>query len=138
MATLNEFELTILYIVVSALLSGLLGVLISNWDHKRNEIKRMKLRVLQQLMGNRYAVNGKAFLEALNQVAVVFHDSKEVITALKSVHEDVMSAQRSRDLSNQKLLELFKAMFKHLDIKTEPLTDNFFLTAFIPTESQGS
>jgi len=134
MAILNEFESTILYVVVSALLSGLLGVLISDWNHKRNEIKRMKLRVLQQLMGNRYAVNGRAFLEAMNQVAVVFHDSKEVITALRSVHEDVMSPNRSAELSRQKLLVLFKAMFKHLDIKTEPLTDNFFLTAFMPTE----
>jgi len=138
MSILTEFESTILYIVVSALLSGLLGVLISNWDHKRNEIKRMKLRVLQQLMGNRSDVNGKAFLEALNQVAVVFHDSEEVITALKSVHEDVMSPNRSPNLSRQKLLALFKAMFKNLNIKTEPLTDNFFLTAFMPRESQSS
>jgi hypothetical protein len=71
-------------------------------------------------------------------VAVIFCDSKEVLTALKSVAEDVMSPNRSRDLSNQKVLELFKAMFKNLDIKTDPLTDNFFLTAFIPTESKSS
>lgn len=134
MAISNEFELTILSIAVSALLSGLLGVLISNRDHRRNEIKQVKLRVLQQLMGSRYAVNGKDFLGTLNQVAVIFHDSKEVLIALKSVHEDVMSPNRNPDLSNQKLLELFKAMFKHLGINTEPLTDNFFLTFFKPTE----
>jgi hypothetical protein len=134
MAISNEFEWTILYIAVSALLSGLLSVLISNWYHKRNEAKQVKLRVLQQLMGSRYDVNGKEFLGALNQVAVVFHDSKEVITALKIVYEDVMTPNRSRDLANQKLLELFKAMFKHLDINTELLTDNFFLTFFKPTE----
>ena len=99
MAILNEFEPTILYVVISALLSGLLGVLISDWNHKRNEIKQMKLRVLQQLMGNRYDVNGKAFLEAMNQVAVVFNDCEEVITALRSVHEDVMTPNRNPELS---------------------------------------
>jgi hypothetical protein len=134
MAVSNEFEFTILSIAVSALLSGLLGVLISNWYHKRNETKQVKLRVLQQLMGSRYAVSGKEFSGALNQVAVVFHDSKEVISALKIVYEDSISANRSPALSNQKLLELFKAMFKHLDIKTELLPDNFFLTFFKPTE----
>ena len=131
-----DFELTILSIAVSALLSGLLGVLISNRDYKRNEIRRVKLRVLQQLMGNRYDVNGIAFLEAMNQVAVVFHDSNEVITALRSVHEDVMNPNRNAELSRQRLLALFKAMFKHLGIETELLTDNFFLTAFIPREPQ--
>jgi hypothetical protein len=127
---LDDLGWTFLSILVSALLSGLLGVLISNWYHNRNEIKRAKLKVLQQLLGNRYNVKREGFTEAINQVFVVFYDSREVLTALKAFHEDSLSTNRTQDVSNQKLLDLFKAMCKHLHIETEPLTDNFFLQPF--------
>ena len=130
MAISNEFEWTILSILASALLSGLLSVLISNRYHKRNEIRRTKLKVFQELMGNRFNVKSDAFIGVLNQAFVVFYDSREVITALKAFHEDTLSINRSNEVSSQKLLDVFKAMCKHLDIKTEPLTDNFFLTPF--------
>jgi len=136
MSVSDEFGwLTVLSILASALLSGLLGVWVSNRSHKLYEIKQAKLKVLQQLMGSRYKVNGKEFLGALNQVAVVFCDSKEVLTALNTVAEDTMMPNRNGNLSNQRLLVLFKAMFKNLGINPEPLTDNFFLIAFIPTDA---
>jgi len=81
-------------------------------------------------MGNRNNIKSQPFLEALNQAFVAFYDSKEVVTALKAFHEDILSTNRSNDVSNQRLLDLFKAMCKHLSIKPEPLTDNFFLTPF--------
>lgn len=125
-----ELGWAILSIVVSALFSGLLGIGISNRYHKSNEVRRAKLKVFQQLMGNRFDIKSNAFIEALNQTFVVFYDSKEVISALKAFHEDAMSANRSTAVSNQKLLELFKSMSKHLHIKTEPLNDNFFMVPF--------
>lgn len=117
-------------ILISALLSGLIGVVISIWYHQRNEIRRAKLRVLQQLLGNRHDIRGQLFTEALNQVFVIFYDSQDVLSALKAFHEVIMGAQKTTDLANQKLLDLFKAMCKHLNIKPEPLTDNFFLQPF--------
>lgn len=125
-------EITILSIAILALLSGLLGVLISSWFQKHNELRKAKFRILQQLMGSRYDVNGKEFLGALNQVAIVFCDSKEVLTALNSVAEEVRGANRNADIGHEKILVLFKAILKNLNIKTEPLTDTFFLSAFIP------
>lgn len=130
MAISSDFEWTLLSILASALLSGLLGVLISNWYYKRNETKRAKRMVLQQLVGNRFNVRGEAFIDAINQTFVVFYDSKEVLTALKAFHEYSMSNNRIDDIANQKLLDLFKAMCKHLNIETDPLTDNFFLRPF--------
>ena len=58
--------LDILIIVIAALLSGLVGVGISNWYHNRNENRRIKRHVLQQLLGNRYDLRGQLFTEALN------------------------------------------------------------------------
>ncbi|MDE3035847.1 MAG: hypothetical protein KGO52_07825 [Nitrospirota bacterium] len=117
-------------ILVSALVSGLLGVGISTWYHERSEIRRAKIQVLQQLLGNRNDLKGQQFSEALNKVLVIFYDSQDVLTALKAFHEISMNPARSNDVSNQKLLDLFKAMCRDLKIRAEPLTDNFFLQPF--------
>lgn len=119
-----------MFILISALLSGLLGVGISTWYHQRNEIRRTKLQVLQQLLGNRNDLKGQAFTEALNEVFVVFYDARDVLITLKAFFEVIVSTQKAGPLVDQKLLDLFKAMCKHLRINTEPLTDNFFLQAF--------
>jgi hypothetical protein len=116
-------------ILISALLSGLIGVGISTWYHQRNEIKRIKLHVLQQLLGNRNDIQGQPFAEALNQVIVVFHDSKDVLKAWGAFFEAV-AHHETNDLIFSKLLDLFKAMCRDLNIKTEQLTDDFFLRAY--------
>lgn len=117
-------------ILISSLLSGLLGVGISTWYHQRNEIRQTKLQVLQQLLGNRHDIKGQLFTEALNQVFIIFYDSQDVLVALKTFHGVTMSIRKTTDLANQKLLDLFKAMCKNLKINPEPLTDNFFLQPF--------
>ena len=119
-----------LHILAASLLSGVLGVGISTWYHHRNEIRQTKLQVLQQLLGNRHEIKGQLFTEALNQVFVIFYDAQDVLVALKAFHEVTMSAQKTTDLANQKLLDLFKAMCKNLKINPQPLTDNFFLQPF--------
>lgn len=116
-------------ILASALLSGLLGVLISNWYHNRNEKRMEKFVIFRQLIGNRHDLRGDAFTEALNSVFIVFHESKEVKQALKEFHVVITNPTRNLE-ANQKLLELFKAMSKNLNIATEPLTDDFFFTPF--------
>lgn len=119
-----------IYILISALVSGLLGIGISIWYHQRNEIKRAKLQVLQQLLGNRNDIKGQPFTEAINQIIVVFHDSRDVLVALKSFFEVVVSDQKTETLTDQRLLGLFKAICKNLGISIEPLNDDFFLHAF--------
>jgi hypothetical protein len=125
----TDFQLTIISVVVSALASGLLGVLISNWYYQRSEIRRQKLRILRQLLGNRNDLQGQAFTEAFNVLFVVFHDSSEVKQAIRHVHE-VIIGNRGQEVVNQGLLELFKAMCKNLGIKTEPLNDTYFIQAY--------
>ena len=119
-----------MFVSISALLTGLLGIWISNEYYRRNEIRRTKRQVLRQLLGNRNDMKGQPFTAALNEVVVVFYDSKDVLIALKAFFEVIVGAQKTQALVDQKLLDLFKAMCKHLHISTEPLTDNFFLHAF--------
>jgi hypothetical protein len=54
----------------------------------------------------------------------------EVKAALKDFYEVIIDPRSTQDRTNQKLLYLFKAMCKNLKISIDPLTDNFFLTAF--------
>jgi len=115
---------------MSALLSGLLGIWISIEYYRRNEIRRAKLQVLQRLLGNRNDVKGQPFTEAINQIFVVFYDSRDVLVALKAFFEAIVSDQRTETLTDQRLSDLFKAICKNLGINIEPLTDDFFLHAF--------
>jgi hypothetical protein len=125
-----DLDVAVLSILASALLSGLVAVGISSWNHNRSERIREKFEIFKQLIGNRYHLQGDAFSEAINSVFVVFHDSNEVKRALMGFHEIAMRPNRTPQEANQKLLELFKAMAKNLGIATEPLTDNYFLEAY--------
>ena len=133
MSVVDDLGWTVLSVVVSALVSGLLGVLVSNWYYRRNEIRRLKLKVLQQLMGSRYDFHNERMVEALNQIPVVFYESKEVLTAFKAYQEHCMNPVQNYDLGIERLLDLFKAMYKHLNIDTAPLTDNNIRNFFTPT-----
>ncbi|MCW4003261.1 MAG: hypothetical protein NWE95_05030 [Candidatus Bathyarchaeota archaeon] len=135
MSTSDEIALTILPILASALLSGLLGVLISNWHYKRNEIRRLKLKVLQQLLANRYDFHCVRFVDAINRVPVVYYESKEVLAAFKAYHEHIQGGGAAK-IGHERLLDLIKAMYKHLNIDTEPLTDNILLSPFVAGTNQ--
>jgi hypothetical protein len=118
------------WLVISGLLSGLVAVGVSTWYQKQSETKRIKLQVLQQLLGNRNDVWGEKFSEALNQVIVAFSGCNDVLGALKAFHEVMMNSQKTPDSIDQKLLDLFKAMCKHLKRDLGPLADDYLLYAF--------
>lgn len=119
----------IIAIVISALLSGIVGVIISNWYHARAEKRKLKLGVLHQLMGNRNNLVGQEFTEAINNVFVAFHDSNTVLSELKIFHAFSISSVSGERMNNQ-LLKLFKAMCIDLKIDIASLEDEFFLTPF--------
>lgn len=119
-----------LTVLISSAFSGLLGVGISEIYHNKNEKRRCKVALLEELLGNRYDLRGDKFTKALNTVFIVFYDSQEVVIALKEFHETLLLGGKTTELANQKLLDLFKAMCKNVSINPAPLTDNFFLQAF--------
>src|ERR1035437_1606313 len=130
-------------VLVAALLSGLVANWITIWHRDREEIRQAKIRVFQELLGSRHvllpvphdAAAGAAFASAVNQIAVVFHDCDPVLNALRAFHEAIVEPSISADLKTKRLLELFKALAKHLSVNTELLGDNFFLQAFSLNQS---
>ena len=126
----NSLWLTIL----PSVLSGLLGVIISTYYYRRNEKRKLKQDTLRKLLAYRHVgVPGstemarESFFAALNDVFAVFHDSREVIQALQTLHAELKRPERLRD----HLIRLFKRIFKDLSIDLEGVNDSFFLHPFV-------
>ncbi len=120
--------------IISSLLSGIVGVGISTWYYRRYEKRKQQYEVLRRIVGCRFVlladpttpeINAQ-FFSALNEVMVIFHDSPEIIKALKEFHQGVDIPNRQND----NIVTLIKKMCKELDIKNTELNDEFLLRPF--------
>ncbi len=118
----------VLITIISSLISGALGVIISIAYHRRAEKRQQKLNTLKQFVGYRYDLKGEHFTKALNEIFVVFQDSEEVLNKLNKFHEIIVSKQTT--LANDKLISLFKEMCKDLSIDPSKYSESLFLKAF--------
>jgi len=121
-----------LIVVIAAIISGLLGVIISLIYYRRHEKYQMKLKTLKDFTGYRYDLQSETFTRAMNEIFIVFSDSTKVKQALKRFYENRMTPapMRNTPLADQYLVELFKSMCEDLQIRTSDFTDSFFLSAF--------
>ena len=136
---MNEVEtvvmtpfLWVLTIIISALISGLLGVAVSIYYYQKNDRHQAKLNTLRDFVAHRYDMGGPGFFEAVNEVFVIYNDSTEVMEAVQKFHEQCVSAAHV-ELKNKYLIELFKAMCDDVKIDYSKSTDSFFLTPFGPS-----
>ncbi len=112
--------------IISSLLSGIVGVLISTFYYRRYEKRKAKFDTLQRFSANRFDLKGDPFSRTLNEIFVIFYDSPKVISALSNYHAKVSNGENSED----ELVRLFKSMCENLYIKYEQLNDSFFLRPF--------
>jgi len=122
---MDPITATVIVGVASALLSGIVGVIISNRHYRTYEKHKMKVDTLKRLSANRFDVTGDEFSRAINEIYVVFQDSPKVLEALKDYHR----ALRQPD-SLDYLVRLFKAMSRDVNINVDRFDDSFFLTPF--------
>lgn len=118
----------VLITVISSLISGIAGVIISIIYHRKNEKRRAKIETLKNFVGYRYYLKGENFTKTLNEIFIVFQDSKDVLEKLNQFHEIIVS--RQGNLANDKLISLFKAMCRNLKINPNKYSESFFLKAF--------
>ena len=107
--------------VISTVLSGLLGALVSIIVYGRREQRRFKVDTLKRFAANRYDVKGEEFTRALNEIFVVFNDAPNVMGVLEDFHEKT---------SNEALITLYKAMCRDTKVKYDRFNDSFFLKPF--------
>lgn len=118
----------ILITIISSLISGIAGVVISIVYHKKAEKRQAKLNTLKQFVGYRHDLKSENFTKALNEIFIVFQDSQPVLEKLKNFHETIVSGQKG--VANDKLVLLFKEMCKDLNIDPSKYSESLFLKAF--------
>ena len=125
-----NIEIQILTIIISSLLSGIIGVIISIIYHRKYEKYRAKLETLKNLVGYRSDVRSAEFSKALNEILIVFQNSREVLKAMENFREKLILGQGNNNLANSSLLKLVKTMCKNLKIDINKVNDDNFLQAF--------
>ncbi len=122
---------SIIVVIVASLLSGIIGIIISNIYHKRYEERKIKIDTFRRIFSNRYDLKGDDFTRAINEVFVIFNNSENVKSALRSFHQKVINKHNSED----EFLKLLKTMCKDTNLDFEDFNDSFFLTPFNPRPS---
>lgn len=115
--------------IVTALLSGLVSAIVSVIIYGRREKRRFKVDTLKRFAANRYDLLGDEFSRALNEIFVVFNDSRDVMRVLAEFHAKVVTGQH-RDPKDDTVMRLYKAMCRDTKIRFEDVTDSFFQTPF--------
>ena len=113
--------------IMTSLLSGIIGVVISTIYYRRHEARKIKLDTLTRVIANRYDLKGDEFSRALNEIFVIFQKSKPVMKALSYFHEKTTT----QGVSNEDaLLRLIKAMCDDVSVSYDGVNDSFFLKPF--------
>ena len=132
--TIYRFEVCVmdfLIVIISSLISGILGVIISTLYYKKAERRKEKMNLIMQLFGNRYDINGDRFSEALNSIVIVFHDSDDVIKKVKALHDIASANAPNKSVQiNYALIDLFKALVMDVKLGNKELNESFMLSVF--------
>ncbi|MBU1291980.1 hypothetical protein KKH07_00605 [Patescibacteria group bacterium] len=119
----------ILIIIISSLISGIIGVIISIIYHRKYEQHKIKIDTLKNFVAYRYNTKSVEFMKTINEIFIVFRNSKEVINTLNKLHEYISTNQK--DLASDYLVKLFKAMCRDLKININKFADDsIFIRTF--------
>ena len=118
--------------LVSSLLSGLIGVLISYWFYARLEKRKMKTETARKLFANRHDMHGTGFHEAMNEIMIAFSDCQNVIDLIENLFKTVETPRhaRSEKAADEALIKLMKAICKDIGIEYKTLPDSYYLKFF--------
>jgi hypothetical protein len=114
--------------IVSSLLSGLLGVLISSAFYERLERRRYKRETVRRLLGARFDVASTDFKMAMNEIPVVFSDSKKVMAALEEFWQELQTPQKAD--ADPKMAAFLRAVCEDVGVIHKGADDKFFLRYF--------
>lgn len=114
--------------VLSSLISGIVGVLVSTWYFYKLERHKLKLDLARRLLGNRFSITGDAFSCAVNEVIAVFADSEEVLTKLRGMYEALQA--HGKPNAETALIDFLKAVCKASGLTQVTLNDAYLIKTF--------
>lgn len=113
----REIMDSIILVITTALISGLLATLITIWWQKRNATYKSKMKIFETLMSYRYMIVAEESVHALNSVDVVFYKD----TSVRKAYSDFLNeADKKPELNPNiadKHLKLLEEMAKALKLK---------------------
>lgn len=121
---MNPIALTI----VASLLSGLLGVLISSAFYERLERRRYKRETVRRLLGARFDIGSVDFKTAMNEIPVVFSDSRKVMIALEDFWQELHTPEKTD--ANPKMAKFLRVVCEDVGVIHKGADDKFFLRYF--------
>lgn len=108
----------IITMIITALLSGLVGVLVGCWLNYRARIREEKLKILKVMITYQFLVNSPERIIALNSIPVVFEKQKEVCECFenfKKAHDAVTATIGNVMVHSQKYTELRDSYVKLME-----------------------
>lgn len=129
----------IIFTVVTSLLSGLIGVVISACFFSRLERRKLKIDTARRLLGSRFNIEGIEFQQAMNEVTVVFADEGKVIQAMDAfwmIIEKEYGPDRAAK-ANAGLIFLMKTVCGSIGLHPKNLGDDHYLKFFSVPKTGG-
>ena len=113
--------------IFSSIISGLLGVIISNCYYFKQQEKELKISLIKDIAGygfqltENYRGSQKEIVKALNQIYIIFNSSKEVIDAVETY---------KKTKSTNDYITLVKRMYDDVGLKYKKINDGFIESPF--------
>lgn len=118
-------------VITSSVVSGVAGIIISIIYHRQYEKRLVKLSVLRNIFGYKFQLGSndkKEFNKAINEIPIVFHDSKAVLIAHKNLYETLNSENKDSKECDRRFIDLYKAILKDLKLDLDKyISDEEFL-----------
>lgn len=118
----------ILITIISSLVSGIVGAVLSVWYFYKLERHKLKLDLARRLLGNRYSITGDAFSCAMNEVIAVFSDSEEVLSKMSRLFEALQT--HGKPNADGALIDFLKEVCKASGLSQVTLNDGYFIKTF--------
>lgn len=118
----------VLVTIIAALISGLIGVLISARFFSRLEKRKLKIDTARRLLGYRYDVTSEQFSVAINEVFVVFGDSSKVLKAMQDFYEALSAPGKPH--ADERLVTFLKTICEDVGIVHKDISDAYFRKTF--------
>ena len=114
--------------IISSLVSGIVGAVLSVWYFYKLERHKLKLDLARRLLGNRYSITGDAFSCAMNEVIAVFSDSEEVLSKMSRLFEALQT--HGKPNADGALIDFLKEVCKASGLSQLTLNDSYFIKTF--------
>lgn len=110
-------EQSILLVIITALISGLLATIITIIWQRKYEAKKHKIQIFETLMAFRYMLTAQENVNALNSIEVAFYKDKAVRKAYEEFIKEAERDKTSNFQLEEKHMRLLEEISKSIGLK---------------------